>query len=418
MKVLRQLTLSILSLFLLVLAPIGAAWAQVKVTAATPSSTYQGTVSLDVVVNGNGFDNTAKVQFLVSGTTNPGGVTVKKVVFHNSGEVVATIDVADTANIAKFDIVVALDSGRKGKGTTLFAVQSKTSDPCAVAGLEFPAFVYVKGSGTTQQVFVADSTGTCSRPLFMVTDGYSAGPSLSFSYPLTGSTDRGRVVWFEGTQVVGGDFTVSGTNVTLGARQTLVSDVDCCALTLNPGGNYLYVSTAQRTLSRVSVATPADRTVIKILIDDGWFVAVTANGDHSALYVEERRAQGTQINGRQLIRIDLVTLASTILVPDNMSQYWPAADPSSNRIAYTYYLVGSNNCYQLQLADGTTGATISYGQPRYGTGATWHNGMVLSNGYSAPSRRNQCSSTGKVTQVDPNTGVETSVLTGFDPDGR
>ena len=122
---------AILALVVLAFSPIGVAATPIKVTAATPASTYQGTVSLDVVVNGSGFDNTAKVQFLVSGTTNPGGVTVKKVVFRNSGEVVATIDVADTANIANFDIVVMLSDGRKGKGTTLFAVQSKTTDPCA-----------------------------------------------------------------------------------------------------------------------------------------------------------------------------------------------------------------------------------------------------------------------------------------------
>jgi len=291
-----------------------------------------------------------------------------------------------------------------------------TSDPCTTA-VGFPAFVYVKGSGTTQQIYVSDAKGTCTRPLFMVTNGYSAGASLSFSYPV-GNTNRGRVVWLEGAQVVGGDFTVSGTNVTLLERQTVVSGVDCCALTLNPTGDYLYVSTAQRTLSKISFATPADRTVIKNLSDDGWFVTVTTNGDESALYVEERRAQGTQLIGRQLIRIDLAGLASTILVPDNVSQFWPAADPGTNRIAYTSYLVGSNNCYQLQVANGTTGAPISYGQPRYGTGATWLGGMVLSNGYTSPNSRNQCSATGKVTRIDPSTSLATPLLTGFDPDGR
>jgi hypothetical protein len=298
-----------------------------------------------------------------------------------------------------------------------------TSDMCATA-VSFPAFVYVKGSGTTQQVYVSDATGTCTRPLFLVTDGYSAGASLSFSYPVSGSTNRGRVVWLEGSQVVGGDFTVTGTNVTLGSRQTVVSGVDCCALTLNPTGDYLYVSTAQRTLSKVSFDSPANRTVIKNLSDDGWFVTVTTNGVdpvldvETALYVEERRVVGTEVIGRQLIRIDLASLASTTLVPDNVSQYWPAADPGSNRIAYTTYLVGSNNCYQLQVADGTTGDPISYGQPQYGTGATWVSGTVLTNGYSSPSSRNKCSSTGKVTQIDPSNGLATPLLTGFDPDGR
>lgn len=121
----KRIILSLLSLFALGLAPIGAVVAQVKVTAATPSSAYQGTIALDVVVSGSGFDNSAKVQYFVSGTTNPGGITVGKVVFRSSRELVTTIDVADTALLASFDIQVTLSSGRKGKGTTLFSVNAK-----------------------------------------------------------------------------------------------------------------------------------------------------------------------------------------------------------------------------------------------------------------------------------------------------
>lgn len=124
----KRITLTCLSLLILGLAPIGAAFAQVRVTAAVPSSAYQGTISLDVVVSGSGFDKTAKAQYLVSGTTNPGGITVKSVVFHNSKELVTTIDVADTAVLANFDIQVTLADGRKGKGTTLFAVKAKPND--------------------------------------------------------------------------------------------------------------------------------------------------------------------------------------------------------------------------------------------------------------------------------------------------
>jgi len=127
----KRITIYCLSLFILGLAPIGAALAQIKVTAATPASAVQGTIGLDVVVSGAGFDNTAKVQYFVSGTTNPGGITIKKVVFRNSNELATTIDVADTADLASFDIQVTLSSGRKGKGTTLFSVKAKpnTSPP-------------------------------------------------------------------------------------------------------------------------------------------------------------------------------------------------------------------------------------------------------------------------------------------------
>jgi hypothetical protein len=120
----KRITLACLSLLVIGLAPIDAALAQVKVTAATPSSAYQGT-SLDVVVSGSGFDKTAKAQYFVTGTTNPGGITVTQVVFRKSTEIVTTINVADGALLASFDIQVTLSSGRKGKGTTLFSVTAK-----------------------------------------------------------------------------------------------------------------------------------------------------------------------------------------------------------------------------------------------------------------------------------------------------
>ena len=83
MSIWKRISLACLAALAMGLVPAGAALAQVKVTAATPSSAYQGTISLDVVVSGAGFDNSAKVQYFVSGTTNPGGITVKKVVFRS-----------------------------------------------------------------------------------------------------------------------------------------------------------------------------------------------------------------------------------------------------------------------------------------------------------------------------------------------
>jgi hypothetical protein len=147
----KRITLSCLSLLVLGLAPIGAAFAQVKVTAASPSSASQGTVSLDVIVTGSGFDRTAKATYYVSGTTSTGGVTVKGNAFKSSTELVTTIDVADAALLASFDIVVTLDSGRKGKGTTLFSVTAKAtkSTPTYPQARFYQAFA--SNDGTTSQ---------------------------------------------------------------------------------------------------------------------------------------------------------------------------------------------------------------------------------------------------------------------------
>src|SRR5687767_9844116 len=99
----------------------------VQVNAADPSSAPQGTLSLDVAVSGSGFDSSASVAFLVTGTTDPGGITVKSVNVVGSKNLIVKIDVADTATVAAFDIEVKLSGGRKGKGTTLFSVQKAGS---------------------------------------------------------------------------------------------------------------------------------------------------------------------------------------------------------------------------------------------------------------------------------------------------
>ena len=176
---LKQIALSMAFMVVLAFSPIGIAQAQVKVTAATPASTQQGTVSLDVTVDGSGFNGTAKPRFLVTGTTDTGGITVRKVVVKSSNQLVATIDVADTAVVNKFDIEVTLDSGRKGKGTTLFTVLKKTAtapDPCLTSSPQggvvtestFPSFVFFRstqlyGNWVDWSLYLADATGKCER---------------------------------------------------------------------------------------------------------------------------------------------------------------------------------------------------------------------------------------------------------------
>jgi hypothetical protein len=198
----KRITLACLSLLVLGLAPIGAALAQVKVTAATPSSAYQGTIALDVSVAGSGFDPSAKVQYFVSGTANPGGITVRNVRFNSSKELVTTIDVADTADLASFDIVVTLSSGRKGKGTTLFSVRAKSTGPAPTP--TYPPARHYQGFTSN-----GGSTSATSRLyMFGGTPGGGMGMNDLWSYSNAGSTGA---IW---TFIPGG-------NVTPGPRRSL-----------------------------------------------------------------------------------------------------------------------------------------------------------------------------------------------------
>jgi uncharacterized membrane protein len=226
MGIWKRISLAGFSALALGLVPAGAALAQVKVTAATPSSTYQGT-TLDVVVTGSGFDLTAKAQYLVSGTTNPGGITVTRVVFRKSTEIVTTIVVTDEADLASFDIVVTLDSGRKGKGTTLFKVQAKPN-------LTSPGIVPqdLGTSGNCQQSYgLGINNGTNGFPLQVVGQGSYCNESAARPTLWTASTgmlDLGTI----GSARGGGAIAVSDDGTVVG----ILNDGANLGFVRSPGG--------------------------------------------------------------------------------------------------------------------------------------------------------------------------------------
>jgi hypothetical protein len=119
------LCLAILVVLTAWLNPISHAQGGVQVSATDPIAAEQGTINLNVKVTGKGFKNGASAKWFVTGTTNPGGVTVNSTTFVSSTEVTVNITVADTATISNFDIYVVNSDGRGGKGTELFAVTPK-----------------------------------------------------------------------------------------------------------------------------------------------------------------------------------------------------------------------------------------------------------------------------------------------------
>jgi len=129
-----------------------------QVNSANPNAAPQGTINLDVAIGGSGFKHGANSQWFVSGTTNPGGVTVNSTTFVNSNQLTANITVADTATIASFDITVRNSDGRTGKGTGLFSVVNKNNasnqgcilQPLPSAFTLVNTLNYVNSSGAAQ----------------------------------------------------------------------------------------------------------------------------------------------------------------------------------------------------------------------------------------------------------------------------
>src|SRR5437773_1390349 len=128
---------SLLLAILILPVTLGAlpAVAQIQVSSTNPSAAPQGTTILNVTVSGSGFKKGAKAQWFVTGTTNPGGVTVNSTTFNGSTTLTANITIASDATISGFDIVVKNTDGRTGKGTDRFAVtQQGTPIGCFTTG--------------------------------------------------------------------------------------------------------------------------------------------------------------------------------------------------------------------------------------------------------------------------------------------
>src|ERR1043165_5879752 len=147
--------------------PSAAQGSSVQVTAADPMSTAQGTLNLNVKVTGKGFKNGAKAKWLVTGTTDTGGVTVNSTTFVSSTELSANITVADGAIIAGYDIQVLNSDGRGGKGTELFAVTPKGQSACGsdVNNLSVSIYKFTDATNTTTYNMWPDLTNADGSPV-------------------------------------------------------------------------------------------------------------------------------------------------------------------------------------------------------------------------------------------------------------
>jgi hypothetical protein len=97
-----------------------------KVYSAEPKTGVQGQPPGLVTINGVGFATAESVRFLVSGTSDTGGVAATLEGIGGDGNtLVAKVVIPDNATVAYYDIEVQLSGGRKGKGTSKFSVQAK-----------------------------------------------------------------------------------------------------------------------------------------------------------------------------------------------------------------------------------------------------------------------------------------------------
>lgn len=120
---------------------------EVVVVSADPATAEQGTLALDVTVSGSGFEPGADVKFLQAGSNKGGGVSVNSVLFVSPNELITNVDVAPDAVVGDYDIEVRVTRGRRGKGTTKFAVQQKLTGKTLFARADFQTQATVGSPG-------------------------------------------------------------------------------------------------------------------------------------------------------------------------------------------------------------------------------------------------------------------------------
>ena len=103
------------------------------VSAASPASARQGTISLDVQVTGSGFDEGSRASWQLNGVTYP-KIAVNSTRFVSSTSLVANISVAPDAAPVTYDIAVMTRTGKKGIGAEMFTVTYAVAIPGMTQG--------------------------------------------------------------------------------------------------------------------------------------------------------------------------------------------------------------------------------------------------------------------------------------------
>jgi hypothetical protein len=198
---------------------------------------------LNVAVGGNGFAKGARAIFYLSGTTSTDGIIVNSTAFNSKSQVTANINIADTAAISSFDVVVQNTDGRSGKGTKLFSVTAKgTPTGCTTLGTPsgftlVTTLNYVNSSGAPQYqphlgtvlsvrpVTVTNGSDSRTVQIAAVGSGNSSGRmEFFFLDPANGQVLDGTVI--VGTQVQPHITVQYDPTATIGPRMMGAGDVN------------------------------------------------------------------------------------------------------------------------------------------------------------------------------------------------
>ena len=177
------------------------ATAQIQVTSTSPDAVPQGTIDLNVTINGKGFEKGATAKWFVTGTTNPGGVTVNSTTFNSSTQLTANLTVAIDATLGGYDVVITFARARTGVGTDASTITPKgTPIGCVTNGTPTGATLVttlnpVQPDGAALITTLKLGNGIRVRPLDLNHDGV-VDTLVAFVTSGSGSTTPGIYAFF------------------------------------------------------------------------------------------------------------------------------------------------------------------------------------------------------------------------------
>ena len=104
------------------------------VTSTSPSYAYQGSVNLNVTINGSGFDRGTTASWHLNGMPYA-KITVNSTSYVSSAQIIANISVASDAQIDAYDVVVTTSTTKQGIGSDCFVVTLAVPVPVVGRGI-------------------------------------------------------------------------------------------------------------------------------------------------------------------------------------------------------------------------------------------------------------------------------------------
>ncbi len=253
------------------------------VTSTTPSYGYQGSVNVNVTINGSGFDGGTRASWYLNGSPYP-KITVNSTSYVSSSQLVANISIASDAEIQSYDVVVTTSTTKQGIGSDCFMVTLAVPIPIVGYGINMAG--QVVGQFPSNKSF-----GALWDPRIGMVALPNAG--AAFSIDENGATISGQdnanppAVW---TSVAGAAGPWTETILTLptglktGRALSIASDVNGHALFI--AGNYRLPSFAQRPV--VWTRTPSNTwqpqfDTLPTGVPAGWAQSVNAKGQSAGM---------------------------------------------------------------------------------------------------------------------------------------